>query len=75
MTVRPEATFIVEYPCEQHCRVEVDMAAIHMRFTHRQMLNHADGIHEERHAPPPEPTPIHDEARLVCSQLAKQKAP
>jgi hypothetical protein len=43
------ATFVVEYPCDRRCQVELDLSDIHLRFTHGQMLRTADGVHLEAH--------------------------
>lgn len=57
-----QESFVVEYPCDLHCRVEIDLADHHARVTHRQMRDWAEVEHKARHEPkPPEvATPIHD---------------
>ena len=60
MTTGPMATFVVEYPCELHCRIEVDLDRAHLRFTHRQMLQSAHAEHKKAHQPKAEPAPIYD---------------
>lgn len=59
----PQASFAVEYPCDRSCRVEVDLADTHSRFTLRQMRAEADLEHGRRHEPPTGQTPIHDDLR------------
>jgi hypothetical protein len=46
---QPMATFVVEYPCDRRCQVELDLSEIHARFTHGQMLRVAEGVHLEAH--------------------------
>lgn len=41
--------FAVEYPCDRFCRVEVDLAGIHKRFTRNQMRQLADSEHDRLH--------------------------
>jgi hypothetical protein len=43
------ATFVVEYPCDRRCQVELDLSDIHLRFTHGQMLRTAEDAHLEAH--------------------------
>jgi hypothetical protein len=66
---QPEYAFTAEYPCDKHCRVEVDLTATHRGFTHRQMQAAARDQHERQHPEiaPPRSTrrplqgaPIHD---------------
>lgn len=45
----PSATLVVEFPCDRHCRAELDLAGIHPRFTHRQMLATVNGFHDDLH--------------------------
>lgn len=58
--MKPQAVFVVEYPCELHCSVELDLSDMHKQFTLRQMWQGADHQHEKAHAAVPEQTPIHD---------------
>lgn len=60
MTAQPEETFLVAYPCQLRCLVEVDLTGIHSQFTHRQMRVKADALHQEMHGPPQVAAPIHD---------------
>ncbi len=50
--MKPQATFSVEYPCDRHCRVELDMADHHDRVTHRGLLIAAELEHDRIHAAP-----------------------
>lgn len=43
------ASFTVEYPCDRCCRAEMDLAGVHLRFTHRQMLAAAEEVHGRAH--------------------------
>jgi hypothetical protein len=51
MTVGAQATFVVEYPCDQFCRIEVDLSGEHDRVTLQQMREKADGVHKRVHEP------------------------
>ena len=71
----PQATFVVEFPCNLHCRVEVDLTGVHLGFTHRQMLASADDDHKRLHEPPPVPTPILEQVAARHSVAAPFLAP
>jgi hypothetical protein len=58
--MNPQAVFLVDYPCERHCQVELDLTDMHKQFTLRQMWASADHQHGLRHKPAAERTPIHD---------------
>jgi hypothetical protein len=60
VTADPAPSFVVEYPCETHCRIEVDLAGTHLRFTLRQMQQLANIEHDKAHRPPPVSAPIYD---------------
>lgn len=45
----PSPMFTVEYPCARHCRGELDLSGIHLRFTHGQMLRRLDELHDRLH--------------------------
>ncbi|WP_045740795.1 hypothetical protein [Actinoplanes rectilineatus] len=62
MTV-PQPSFFVDYPCDRHCQVEVDVADAHLRYTLGQMLRAAEVQHRKLHEPSAEPTPVHDRVR------------
>lgn len=47
------ATFVVEYPCDRMCQVELDLSDIHNRFTRGQMLRTAEDAHVEAHGREP----------------------
>ena len=51
ITVEAQESFVVEYGCEKHCRIEVDVDTINSRSTHRQMREHADAEHDRVHPP------------------------
>ncbi len=50
--MKPQAFFVAEFPCDRHCRVELDMAEHHEQVTHRQLLAAADLEHDRIHAAP-----------------------
>ncbi|MFI6070374.1 hypothetical protein ACIA5C_02150 [Actinoplanes sp. NPDC051343] len=51
MTAGPQATFVVEYPCDQFCRIEVDLSGERGQFTLQQMLEKAEKSHQLVHEP------------------------
>lgn len=54
MSDEPEATFVVDYPCERHCRVEYDTADVDPRATYNRLVLHAKAAHDAAHkADPP----------------------
>ena len=63
MTAGAQATFVVEYPCDQFCRVEIELLGERGQLTLQQMWEKADGVHRRIHEPDgAEPTePVADE--------------
>jgi hypothetical protein len=51
MTTGPQATFVVEYPCDQFCRIEVDLSGEPGQVTLQQIRKKADGLHQQVHEP------------------------
>jgi hypothetical protein len=51
MSTGPQATFVVEYPCDRFCRIEVDLSGEHSQVTLQQMRQKADGLHQRVHEP------------------------
>jgi hypothetical protein len=51
MTPGSQAMFVVEYPCDRFCRVEVDVTRERGQITLQQMLDKADGQHQRIHEP------------------------
>ena len=51
MTSGPQAMFVVEYPCDRFCRIEVDLSGERSQVTLQQMREKADGLHERVHEP------------------------
>ena len=51
MTAGPQAMFVVEYPCDRFCRVEVDLSGERGQLTLQQMREKADASHERIHEP------------------------
>jgi hypothetical protein len=51
MTAGPQAMFVVEYPCDRFCRIEVDLSGERGQVTLQQMREKADGLHRRIHEP------------------------
>ena len=51
MTTGAQAVLVVEYPCEQFCRIEVDLSGEHNQVTLKQMRAKADAAHDRVHNP------------------------
>ena len=51
MTGGPQAMFVVEYPCDRFCRIEVDLSGERGQFTLQQMLEKAERSHQRVHEP------------------------
>ncbi|GAB1689758.1 hypothetical protein [Krasilnikovia sp. M28-CT-15] len=51
MTAGPQVMFVVEYPCDRFCRVEVDLSGERGQLTLQQMREKADGQHQRIHEP------------------------
>ena len=51
MIAGPHVMFIVEYPCDRFCRVEVDLSGERGQATLQQMREKADGLHRRIHEP------------------------
>src|SRR3954469_14466915 len=47
----PQATLVVEYPCDRFCRIEVDLSGERSQVTLQQMREQADGLHQRVHEP------------------------
>jgi len=43
--------FVVEYPCDRFCRIEVDLSGERSQVTLQQMQEKADGLHQRVHEP------------------------
>lgn len=54
MTTGPQAMFVVEYPCDRFCRIEVDLSGEHNQVTLQQLREKAEGLHKREHEPEPE---------------------
>jgi hypothetical protein len=60
------ATLIVDYDCGRRCTVEYDLADVHARHTHNQMLLRVDQAHAAAHkVEPPRRTFRYDHDVLV----------
>ncbi|MFF5289686.1 hypothetical protein [Paractinoplanes globisporus] len=51
MTAGAQATFVVEYPCDRFCRIEVELVGERDDLTLRQMREKAEGLHRRIHDP------------------------
>jgi hypothetical protein len=51
MTDAPQATFVVEYPCDRFCRIEVELIGERNHVTLQQMWEKADTMHRRVHEP------------------------
>jgi hypothetical protein len=51
MTTGPQAMFVVEYPCDRFCRIEVDLSGERSQVTLQQLREKADGLHQRVHEP------------------------
>jgi hypothetical protein len=45
----PQATLVVEYPCDHFCRIEVDLNSEQSQATLHQLREKADGLHQRIH--------------------------
>ena len=63
MTTGPQSMFVVEYPCDRFCRIEVDLSGERSQVTLQQMREKADGLHQQVHQPElaEAPVPIVDQ--------------
>jgi hypothetical protein len=51
MSAGPQATFVVEYPCDRFCRIEVELTGERNTVTLQQLREKADGMHQRIHEP------------------------
>jgi len=51
MSTGPQAMFVVEYPCDRFCRIEVDLSGERSHVTLQQLREKADGLHQREHQP------------------------
>lgn len=70
MTTGPQATFVVEYPCDRFCRIEVDLGGERNQVTMQQMWGKADDLHQRVHDPKPE----EDDAPIVDQETSGRPA-
>ncbi|MFD0522193.1 hypothetical protein [Paractinoplanes durhamensis] len=70
MTTGPQATFVVEYPCDQFCRIEVELTGERGNLTLQQMWEKADGAHRPIHEPE-----AAEAAEPAADQASAQRAP
>ncbi|MFG1610354.1 hypothetical protein [Actinoplanes sp. NPDC049265] len=72
MTGGSQAMFVVEYPCDSFCRIEVDLSGEHDRLTLGQMREKAEELHRGVHEPdqPEKPDQPEQEETPVTSRPA-----
>jgi hypothetical protein len=63
----PQVTFVVSYPCEKFCIVEIELDAANKQFTQNQMRKLADTRHDTAHRKVYEPVPGHDRLAATFS--------
>ena len=51
MTTGPQAMFVVEYPCDLFCHIEVDVSGETGQVTLQQLQKAADTLHQREHEP------------------------
>ena len=51
MTAGPQATFVVEYPCDRFCRIELELTGERNTVTLQQLWEKADERHRRIHEP------------------------
>ncbi len=51
MSAGPQAMFVVEFPCDLFCRIEVDLEDERSQVTLQQMREKADLMHRRVHEP------------------------
>jgi len=51
VTVGPQAMFVVEYPCDRFCHIEVELVGEPGQVTLEQLWEKADGMHRRVHEP------------------------
>lgn len=51
VTAGGQSMFVVEYPCDRFCRIEVDLSGERGQLTLQQMWEKADGLHHQVHEP------------------------
>jgi hypothetical protein len=51
VTADPQATLVVEYPCELFCRIELELAGERGDLTLRQLREKAEDAHRRIHEP------------------------
>jgi hypothetical protein len=51
VTAGTQSMFVVEYPCDRFCRIEVDLSGERGQVTLQQMREKADGLHQRVHNP------------------------
>ena len=70
MTGGSQAMFVVEYSCDQFCRIEVELAGESRQATLQQLWEKADGMHRRVH----DPEPAEPEAPVADQEAARRPA-
>ena len=70
MTAGAQSMFVVEYPCDRFCRIEVDLSGEGGQLTLQRMREKADGQHRRVH----EPDAAEPEAPVAAQETAGRPA-
>lgn len=62
--------FVVEYPCDRFCRIEIDLSDERGQVTLQQLREKADGLHHRVH----EPDLAERDASVVAQEAAGRPA-
>jgi hypothetical protein len=46
-----QSTFVVEYPCDKYCRIELELSGERGQTTVQQLRDKAEELHRREHAP------------------------
>jgi hypothetical protein len=74
VSVGPQAMFVVEYPCDRFCHIEVGLAGERNQLTLQQMWEKADAMHQREHEPELSEAEAEAEAPAVDPQAARRPA-
>lgn len=70
VTAGAQSMFVVEYPCDRFCRIEVDVTGERGQLTLQQMRDKADELHRRVH----EPDVAEPEASVTAQETAGRPA-
>jgi hypothetical protein len=74
VTTGPQAMFVIEYPCDRFCRIEVDLSGEHSQLTLQKMREKADGLHQREHEPELGEAQAEADAPIVDQEVAGRPA-